>query len=146
MCIRDSGSTDGTSTEKVYQLSLQTPFDLSGSITVIRSVDLEALEDDSEHQHNAAGETEPSGIAFNEDGTRMFLIGQKGNDVNQYTLSVGFNISTASFDGGLEFGGSNNNPSGIAFSPSGLKMFSTNNAGIGTVSYTHLTLPTTAYV
>ena len=128
MMFLSDGSTDGESTEKVYQLSLETAFDLSGSITVIRSVDLEALQDSVAP---ATGETEPSGIAFNQDGTRMFLIGQKGNDVNQYTLSVGFNISTASFDGGLEFGGSNNNPSGIAFSPSGLKMFSTNNAGIG---------------
>ena len=129
MMFLSDGSTDGSSTEKVYQLSLETAFDLSGSITVIRSVDLEALEDDAAHQHNAAGETEPSGIAFNEDGTRMFLIGQKGNDVNQYTLSVGFNISTASFDGGLHLG--NANPNGIAFSPSGLKMFITNDTGIG---------------
>ena len=101
MMFLSDGSTDGSSTEKVYQLSLETAFDLSGSITVIRSVDLEALQDTVEPVN---GETEPSGIAFNQDGTRMFLIGQKGNDVNQYTLSVGFNISTASFDGGLHVG------------------------------------------
>ena len=46
-------------------------------------------------------ENEPNGIAFNKSGTRMFLVGTKGNDVNQYTLSEGFNISTASFDGGV---------------------------------------------
>ena len=74
MMFLSDGSTDGKSTEKVYQLSLETAFDLSGSITVIRSVDLEALEDDAAHQHKVAGETEPSGIAFNQDGTRMFLI------------------------------------------------------------------------
>ena len=125
MMFLSDGSTDGTSTEKVYQLSLETAFDLSGSITVIRSVDLEALQDTVEPVN---GETEPSGIAFNQDGTRMFLIGQKGNDVNQYTLSVGFNISTASFDGGLNLDG---NPNGIALSPSGLKMFTTNDTGIG---------------
>ncbi len=125
MMFLSDGSTDGTSTEKVYQLSLETAFDLSGSITVIRSVDLEALQDTVEPVN---GETEPSGIAFNQDGTRMFLIGQKGNDVNQYTLSVGFNISTASFDGGLNLDG---NPNGIALSPSGLKMFTTNDTGMG---------------
>ena len=125
MMFLSDGSTDGSSTEKVYQLSLETAFDLSGSITVIRSVDLEALQDTVEPVN---GETEPSGIAFNQDGTRMFLIGQKGNDVNQYTLSIGFNISTASFDGGLNLDG---NPNGIALSPSGLKMFTTNDTGIG---------------
>ena len=125
MMFLSDGSTDGESTEKVYQLSLETAFDLSGSITVIRSVDLEALQDTVEP---VMGETEPSGIAFNQDGTRMFLIGQKGNDVNQYTLSVGFNISTASFDGGLHLDG---NPNGIALSPSGLKMFTTSDTGFG---------------
>ena len=41
----------------------------------------------------ATGEREPQGIEFNQDGTRMFLIGTTGNEVNQYTLSEGFNIA-----------------------------------------------------
>ena len=70
----------------------------------------------------ATNEDEPNGIAFNKSGTRMFLIGSKGNDVNQYTLSEGFNISTASFDGGVNLN-TQSNPNGIAFSPDGLRMF-----------------------
>ena len=31
----------------------------------------------------------------------MFLVGTKGNDVNQYHLSEGFNISTFTIDGGV---------------------------------------------
>ena len=27
----------------------------------------------------------------------MFIVGQAGQDVNEYTLSTGFNVSTASF-------------------------------------------------
>ena len=98
----------------MHQYSLNISFDFSGGANFIRSADLEALND------TGAGEKEPYGMAFNQDGTRMFLIGTLGNDVNQYTLSEGFNISTASFDGGVN---RSSNPNGIAFSPSGLKMF-----------------------
>ena len=108
------GRGGGGSSESVHQYSLNISFDFSGGANFIRSADLEALND------TGAGEKEPYGMAFNQDGTRMFLIGTLGNDVNQYTLSEGFNISTASFDGGVN---RSSNPNGIAFSPSGLKMF-----------------------
>ena len=91
--------TDGqgaSSTDSIYQFSLNKSFDLSGGANLIRSVrttvTLETL---------WTNENEPNGIAFNKSGTRMFLIGSEGNHVNQYTLSEGFNISTASFDGGV---------------------------------------------
>ena len=108
------GRAKGGSSESVHQYSLNISFDFSGGANFIRSADLEALHD------TGASEREPYGMAFNQDGTRMFLIGTLGNDVNQYTLSEGFNISTASFDGGVN---RSSNPNGIAFSPSGLKMF-----------------------
>ena len=36
-------------------------------------------------------DTDPVGIAFNTDGTKMFIVGQAGQDVNEYTLSTGLN-------------------------------------------------------
>ena len=105
----------GTTTRSVYQYSLNKSFDLSGGGNLLRSAkttaDIETL---------TTNELEPNGIAFNKNGTRMFLVGTNGNDVNQYTLSEGFNISTASFDGGVK---RSNNPNGIHFSPDGLRMF-----------------------
>ena len=105
----------GTTTRSVYQYSLNKSFDLSGGGNLLRSAkttaDIETL---------TTNELEPNGIAFNKSGTRMFLVGTNGNDVNQYTLSEGFNISSASFDGGVNRG---NNPNGIDFSPDGLRMF-----------------------
>jgi len=35
-----------------------------------------------------------TGIAFNPDGTKMFIIGNIGNEVNEYSLSVGFDLSS----------------------------------------------------
>ena len=39
----------------------------------------------------------PQGIAFNNDGTKMFIIGSSGDDVNEYNLSTAFDVSTASY-------------------------------------------------
>jgi hypothetical protein len=44
----------------------------------------------------AAQETTPTDVPFNTDGTKMFILGITGDDINEYTLSTGFDISTAS--------------------------------------------------
>ena len=47
----------------------------------------------------SAQDTQPRGITFNNDGTKMFIVGDQGNDINSYTLSVGFDLtSTVTFD------------------------------------------------
>jgi DNA-binding beta-propeller fold protein YncE len=49
------------------------------------------------HFDVSAQDTAPKGIAFNTDGTKMFIVGNTGDDVNEYSLSTGFDVSTASF-------------------------------------------------
>ena len=46
----------------------------------------------------SAQDTQPRGIAFNNDGTKMFIVGDAENDINSYTLSTGFDLSTRTFD------------------------------------------------
>jgi len=38
---------------------------------------------------------DPSGIAFSASGTKMFIVGAAGDEVNVYKLSTGFDVSTA---------------------------------------------------
>ena len=40
-------------------------------------------------------ENNPQGFRFNNDGTKMFVIGSSGDDINEYNLSTGFDVSTA---------------------------------------------------
>ena len=42
-------------------------------------------------------EAEPRGIKFNNDGTKMFIVGWAGDDVNEYTLSTAWDVSTVTF-------------------------------------------------
>ena len=39
----------------------------------------------------------PTGMAFSNDGAKMFVVGDQGNDINEYTLSAPFDVSTAEF-------------------------------------------------
>jgi 6-phosphogluconolactonase (cycloisomerase 2 family) len=42
-------------------------------------------------------EGEPRQMLFNNDGTRLYVIGPNGDDINEYTLSTPYDISTGTF-------------------------------------------------
>ena len=42
------------------------------------------------------------GIEFNTDGTKMFVVGRTNNNIDEYTVSTGFDVSTASYDSSLD--------------------------------------------
>ena len=73
----------------------------------------------------AAQDNCPRDIAFNTDGTKMFIVGFTGdsNSVNEYTLSTGFDVSTASFVDSFNVYAQDTTPRGIAFNTDGTKMF-----------------------
>ena len=68
-------------------------------------------------------EENPRGIAFSNDGTKMFVIGITGDDVNEYTLSTPFDASTRTFVNATSISDQEDTPTGIAFSNDGTKMF-----------------------
>ena len=84
----------------------------------------------------ASQEIFPTGIAFSKSGEKMFIVGFAGNDVNEYTLSVAWDVSTASFVDSFSVASQDDEPSGIAFSKSGEKMFITGNDGDDVNEYT----------
>ena len=122
----------GGQNDTIYQYKLDVGFDLSEGVNLLRTKDV------------SAQDGEPFGIEFNPDGTRMFIIGTSHNDVDQYDLSTGFNISTLSHVGFLRLDDEEENPSGLAFSPSGLKMFMTGDRGDRVNEY-HLECPFTLF-
>lgn len=71
----------------------------------------------------AGQEQNPKGIAFNNDGTKMFIIGNNVF-VYQYALSIAFNVSSASFTTFVNLQGIGlEAPSSITFNNNGTKMF-----------------------
>jgi len=64
-----------------------------------------------------------TGLAFSKSGEKMFVVGNTGDDINEYTLTTAWDVSTASFVDSFSVNSQDDAPRGIAFSKSGMKMF-----------------------
>ena len=60
----------------------------------------------------------PQGIAFNNDGTKMYVIGSSGDDVNEYSLSTATSYSQSFLVNSQEI-----SPVGMSFNNDGTKMY-----------------------
>ena len=78
----------------------------------------------------------PTGIAFSKSGEKMFIAGANGDDVNEYTLTTAWDVSSASFVDSFSVAGQDEFPTGVAFSKSGLKMFISGNDNDSVFEYT----------
>jgi 6-phosphogluconolactonase (cycloisomerase 2 family) len=71
----------------------------------------------------ATQETTPFALWFSPDGTRMYVAGNAGDDVNEYALSTGWDISTASYVQNFSVASQEITPRAIAFKSNGSKMY-----------------------
>ena len=136
-------NTDGTSMfiidsgGSVFQYTLSTGFDVTTTSYASKSFDV------------SSQDTNPFGIAFNPNGTSMFIVGNTTDDIFQYTLSTGFDVSTASYTG-TSFDASPQDGSclSVAFNSFGTAMFIMGTINDTVFQYTldgepySLTLPT----
>ena len=77
----------------------------------------------------AAQEATPQGIFFKPDGTKMYILGNSGDDVNEYTLSTTWDVTSASYLQNFSVSAQETNPTGVFFKPDGLKMYVIGSAG-----------------
>ena len=117
----------------------QTKLDVRGAITVgvgtvgINSIfsttDIQSWQYTNKSKYvGADGDTSPQAIYVGAAGTAMFMVGSSGNDVNQYTLSTPYDVSTAGAPVGVcTVTTQETAPLGIDFNPTGTKMFISGN-------------------
>jgi 6-phosphogluconolactonase (cycloisomerase 2 family) len=102
----------GDTNNTVFQYALSTAWDLSTASYESKSFSV------------ATQETAPKGIEFKPDGTKMFIVGSSGDDVNRYSLSTAWDVSTASFDSQtLDVSSQDTAPQSIAFNSDGTVLF-----------------------
>ena len=77
----------------------------------------------------SAQETNPRGVEFKTDGTKMYVVGASGDDVNEYNLSTAWDVSTASYSQNFSVSGQETNPYSVRFKPDGTKMYVTGSIG-----------------
>jgi DNA-binding beta-propeller fold protein YncE len=106
----------GFSGDYVNEYSLSTAWDVS-SASYVQNFSV------------ASQETNPQGLFFKPDGTKMFIVGGAGDDVNEYSLSSAWDISTASYVQNFSVSTQDITPSGLFFKPDGTKMYVTGATG-----------------
>jgi 6-phosphogluconolactonase (cycloisomerase 2 family) len=115
----------GFTNTSVFQYTLTVAWDVSTATYASKSVDV------------SGQDSNPRGIAFNLDGTRMYIVGDTNNKIFQYTLTTAWDVSTASYASrSLSVGSEEANPAGIAFKPDGLKMYTVGFSGDAAYQYT----------
>ena len=76
-----------------------------------------------------AQETRPEGVTFNNEGTKLYVTGWGGDDVNEYDLSPAYDVSTASFVHRYIVSAQNNNPGDVVFNNDGTRFYVSSNIG-----------------
>ncbi|MDA9137965.1 autotransporter outer membrane beta-barrel domain-containing protein [Candidatus Pelagibacter ubique] len=74
-------------------------------------------------------ENDVTGFSFNDDGSKMFVVGITGDDVNEYTLGTAYDVSTAVFVDSVDISAFSVNPSAITFNDLGDKMYIVDDIG-----------------
>ena len=100
----------GSQSDEVHQYTLSTPYELFSA----------------DHDYSlsvTSQEGGPAGIHFNPTGTKMFIVGNTGKEVNQYTLSTPFVLSSADHDSAFSVSSQEVNARAIWFDNTGKKMF-----------------------
>jgi sugar lactone lactonase YvrE len=91
----------GTISDTVFQYNLGTAWDVSTASYASISFSV------------ASQESSPSQLNLSADGTKMWIIGSSGDDINEYTLGTAWNVSTATFVNNFYVGFQETNPTGL---------------------------------
>ncbi len=80
-------------------------------------------------------ESLPRGFQFKPDGTKLYLVGQGGDEINEYDLSTAWDVSTASVNQTLSLATHTLDPWGLVIDSSGTKLIVVDNPNDSIDSY-----------
>ena len=110
-------NTDGT---KMF-ISDTTGADIE-ELTLSTAYDVSTASIDTNDRFNVDQDSSPKGLAFNTDGTKMFVTGDANDKIYEYTLSTGWDVSTASYVDALDVSSQDNDVEGLSFTANGTRM------------------------
>ena len=102
----------GISTDDVNEYDLSTAWDVS-SASYLQNFSV------------SAQEASPTGLFFKSDGTKMYVVGSAGDDVNEYDLSTAWDVSSASYLQNFSVAAQETAPNDVFFKSDGTKMYVT---------------------
>jgi hypothetical protein len=97
--------------DRIYQYSLSTAFDISTATY------------DAVSFNTATNAGNPQSMAFNSDGTKMFVLSISTQEIEEFTLSTAYSLSSVTHVDGFSVGTQESTPTGMHFKPDGTKVF-----------------------
>ena len=105
--------------DKVFEVDLSVAWDITSG-----------LDDASLAELDISGqEINPHDLYIKPDGTEMYQVGTTGDDVNQWTLSTAWDITSATYTRSFSVSALENAPRGITFKSDGTKMYISGTGG-----------------
>jgi len=102
----------GTTSDTIYQYTLSTGFLITTATYASKSFSV------------TAQESFPTGLVFNNDGTKFYVVGEGASRIFQYSCSTAWDISTASYDSiSLLVSGQVTTPAAVAWANAGAKFY-----------------------
>ena len=103
----------GAQKEIVYQYTLSTPWDVASATKTNESDDF------------TSDESDPRNVQLNSDGTIMYIGGSNGDEINKYTLSTAYDVSTASLSDTYSVSSQSERMRGFILADNGSKLYVT---------------------
>mgnify|MGYP000150235901 CR=1 FL=1 len=100
----------GSINDAVYEYNLSTTWEISTAVY-------------SKTMSVSGQDTNPQNLFFKEDGTKLYVVGQVGDDINEYNLSTAYDISTASFLQLFSVSSQETAPTAVFIKPDGTHMY-----------------------
>ncbi|MBA7546595.1 hypothetical protein ES705_38987 [subsurface metagenome] len=106
----------------MYALDITTKTVYQYLLSVAWEVDTLVYEDKSKYVYDE--DSNPEGLSFKSDGSKMYILGKQSKRVHQYSLSIFWGIDTATYDNKFKYiGDEEDDCRGIFFKPDGLKIY-----------------------
>ena len=120
----NSNSSIGQGGTGLYEYSLSSAYDLTSTITFIDGYSLSV----------SGSITQPYDAAFNNDGTRLFVMSHNTDTIVQFNLSTGFDVSTISTtSNSFDYSSQSADSRAFAINSTGTKLFLLQHAAAGTI-------------
>ncbi len=102
----------GTSSDSIHQYSVLTPFVVTSTVTLDGSFSV------------TSQETSPTAMAWNSNGTKVYIVGIDSDSIHQYSVSTPFDVtSVVTFNGSFDVSSEDPNPRGLAWNSNGTKVY-----------------------
>ncbi|WP_299013529.1 beta-propeller fold lactonase family protein [uncultured Polaribacter sp.] len=107
----------GSDGDDVNEYTLSNNFDFTSTVSLINNYKVLSFD------------RSPQDVLFNNDGTKMYVVGDNFNKIAQYTLPVAYDISSAIFEDSYSVSDEESNPRGMAFNNTGLIFYIVGTSG-----------------